>query len=137
LSLIAGAVEFAVTMTDAVATPVAAFKASDGRSYLRGRAAVAADVHARPQRVEATIRAVAEMLGEGARTQGERPLPPQELGVRQRRFDAAYLVERSQVPAFLSRCAAAPEFLAADRLVLAVRGPWPSYSLTGELESVA
>jgi hypothetical protein len=137
LSLIAGAVEFAVTMTDAGNRPVATVKASDGRSYLKGRAAVAQDVHARPQRVKATIRSVAAMLREGARTQGERPLPPQELGVPQRHFDAAYLVERSKVAAFLARCEAAPDLLAADRLVLGVRGPWPSYSLTGELESIA
>jgi hypothetical protein len=137
LSLIAGAVEFAVTMTDAGAPPPATVKASDGRSYLKGRAAVAAELHARPQRVKATVRAVAAMLREGARTQGERPLPPQELGVLQRHFDAAYLVERSKVPAFLARCEAAPELLAGDRLLLGVRGPWPSYSLTGELESLA
>lgn len=135
LSLIAGAVEFAVTMSDVELKPMATSKASDGRSYLKGRAAVAAEVHSRPRRIKATIRAVAAMLREDARTQGERPLPAQELGVLQRHFDAAYLVERGKVPQFLARCAAAPEFLAGDNLVLTVRGPWPSYSLTGELES--
>jgi len=135
LRLIAGAVEFAVTISDAEAKPIASSKASNGRSYLKGRAAVAAEVHSRPQRIKATIRAVAAMLREQARTQGERPLPAQEMGVLQRHFDAAYLVERGNVPQFLACCAAAPEFLAADNLLLTVRGPWPSYSLTGELET--
>jgi hypothetical protein len=135
LRLIAGAVEFSVIISDGVARPVAVAKPSDGRSYLRGRSAVASEVHARPQRIEATIAAVATELRADSRAQDMRPLPRPEQGMLQRRFDATYLVGRDKVAGFLKRCSTLPAMLADANLVFAVRGPWPSYSLAGELEA--
>jgi hypothetical protein len=137
LRLIAGAVEFSVIMSDGACKPVAPQKPSNGRSYLRGRSAVASEVYARPQRIEATIAAADAMLRTGTRAQDARPLPRSELGVLQRRFDTTYLVERDHVSAFLQRCSTLPALLADANLVFAVRGPWPSYSLAGELESTS
>jgi len=134
LRLIAGAVEFSVIMTDGIPRPVAAPKPSDGRSYLRSRSVVASEVHARPQRIEATIAAVAATLRLDTRAEDVRP-PRSEQGTPQRRFDTTYLVERDHVAAFLQRCSTLPAQLADANLVFAVRGPWPSYRLAGELEA--
>jgi hypothetical protein len=137
LRQIAGAVEFSVIMSDGVCKPVAPPKPSDGRSYLRGRSAVASEVHARPQRIEATIAAADAMLRADTRAQDARPLPRPAPGVLQRRFDTTYLVERGHVTGFLQRCSTLPALLADANLVFGVRGPWPSYSLTGEPESTS
>jgi len=135
LRLIAGAVEFSVIMTDGISRPIVASKPSDGRSYLRSRSAVASEVHARPQRIEATVAAVAAMLREDTRAQDVRPLPGFQQGIPQRRFDTTYLVERCNVNSFLQRCSTLPALLADANLAFAVRGPWPSYSLADELET--
>ncbi|MBC7577752.1 MAG: GvpL/GvpF family gas vesicle protein [Tardiphaga sp.] len=137
LRKIAGAVEFSVILNDGAPRPVAAPKPSDGRSYLRGRSAVASQVHLRPLRIEAAMAAVDALLREGTRSQQARPLPHAEQGGQQRRFDTTYLVDRDNTTEFLRRCSTLPALLADANLVSAVRGPWPSYSLAGELETTS
>jgi hypothetical protein len=137
LRLVAGMVEFAVAISDGPSQPAPAARPADGRGYLKARAVLVSEVHARPQRVAATIQAVTAMLGEETVSQAERPLPRPAPSALRRHFDASCLVERARVPAFLDRCRRAPHLLSDDGLAFTVRGPWPAYSLAGEAGSLS
>lgn len=138
LGKISGAVEFSVVLTDSASRPtVTPIKPSDGRSYLRGRSAVASAVHSRPLRIEASIAEVDATLRKRTRSRELRSLPRPEHGAVPRRFDATYLVEREHMAAFLDCCSSLPALLADANLIATVRGPWPVYSLAGELEAIS